>query len=129
MGARMELEIEVSSRQGYAVVAPRGEIDLATNFRLTEAIGELLVDGEIHLVIDLSGVAFIDSTGLGALIGGQRKTHGFKGSFCLVCNDEFLLKPFTITGLDKIFAIYPTLDEATSRPMVAGSLEEEDQRA
>ncbi|MGZ4429651.1 MAG: STAS domain-containing protein [Nocardioidaceae bacterium] len=121
----MDFRIDVRRDNGYTVVAPFGEIDLATSQQLKEAIGDLLVDGDIHLVVDLTEVEFIDSTGLGALIGGRRKAHGFKGSFGLVCSEDQLLRIFVITGLDKVFSISATLEEALARPITAGSLEEQ----
>src|SRR4051794_41903054 len=72
----MHLQIDVDHREGYTVLRPQGEIDFATGPRLKEAITERLVAGETHLVIDLSAVDFIESTGLGALIGGRRRGRG-----------------------------------------------------
>ena len=60
---------------------------------------------------------FIESTGLGALIGGRRRAHALKGSLSLVCNEDQVLKIFRITGLDKVFTIYKTVDEAVARPL------------
>ncbi|HSE71771.1 MAG TPA: STAS domain-containing protein [Nocardioidaceae bacterium] len=114
----MELEIEVIRQDGHAVVVPRGDVDLATNGRLREAIDELVVGGEVHLVVDLDEVSFLDSTGLGALIGARRKTHAFKGSFALVCTKDQVMKLFTITGLDKVFAIHA--DRESAIPAAAG---------
>jgi anti-sigma B factor antagonist len=71
-----------------------------------------VVGGDVDLVVDLTGVTFLDSTGLGALIGARRKTHAFKGSFALVCNDDQLLRLFQITGLDKVFEIHDSQDAA-----------------
>jgi anti-sigma B factor antagonist len=114
----MQLDIQVSSERGYVVVSPRGEIDLATNMRLREAIEAQLVSGSAHLVVDLSNVDFIDSTGLGALIGGRRKAHEAGGSFCLVTPQERFLKLFRITGLNTVFDVVDTREEALARPVV-----------
>lgn len=108
----MQFETEVRALNGHHVVTPRGEIDLATSGQFKSTLDELVVAGHVHLVVDLSEVAFLDSTGLGALIGARRKTHAFKGSFSIVCADEQLLRVFEITGLDKVFAMHTTLDDA-----------------
>lgn len=101
----MQLEIEVRAERGHHVVIPRGEIDLVSQAQLKEVINNLVVAGNVHLVVDLDEVTFLDSTALGALIGARRKTHAFRGSFSLVCNNERILKLFRITSLDKVFMI------------------------
>ena len=109
----MHLQIDVTRVAGHTVVSPQGEIDFATGPQLKDAITELLVAGEVHLVIDLLAVDFIESTGLGALIGGRRRAHALKGSLVLVCTEQQMLKIFRITGLDKVFRIYETVEAAT----------------
>jgi anti-sigma B factor antagonist len=104
----MLLESEVLAEHGRHVVIPRGEIDLVSQSRLKEAINELVVAGHVDIVVDLEETTFLDSTGLGALIGARRKTHAFKGSFSLVCTEERLLKLFRITSMDQVFAIHDT---------------------
>ena len=108
----MELQLEVDKRPEATVVVAIGEIDLATTGELRDTIGELIVDGNVHLVVDLQQVGFLDSTGLGAFIGARRRAHAFKGSLGLVCTRESLLKIFRITGLDRVFDFYETQDEA-----------------
>ena len=109
----MHLQIDVTRIDGHTVVSPHGEIDFATGPQLKDAITELLVAGEVHLVIDLLDVDFIESTGLGVLIGGRRRAHALKGSLVLVCTEQQMLKIFRITGLDKVFTIHETVEAAT----------------
>ena len=117
----MHLQIDVTRIGGYTVVSPQGEIDFATGPQLKDALTELLVAGEVNLVVDLLAVDFIESTGLGALIGGRRRAHALKGSLVLVCTEEQMLKIFRITGLDKVFTIHDTVEAATAtEPAVAG---------
>jgi anti-sigma B factor antagonist len=111
----MHLQIDVTRTDGHTVVSPHGEIDFATGPQLKDAITELLVAGDVHLVIDLLDVDFIESTGLGALIGGRRRAHALKGSLVLVCTEQQMLKIFRITGLDKVFTIHDTVDAATQQ--------------
>ena len=110
----MHLQIDVTRIRGYTVVSPQGEIDFATGPQLKDALTELLVAGEVNLVVDLLGVDFIESTGLGALIGGRRRAHALKGSLALVCTEDQMLKIFRITGLDKVFAIHDSIEAATA---------------
>lgn len=100
------LEIHTHLENGHTVITPRGEIDLVSQSDLKKLINDLVVEGQVDLVVDLGETTFLDSTALGALIGARRLTHTFKGSFALVCAEERLLKLFRITSLDKFFAIH-----------------------
>ena len=107
-----DLGLSVSTHLTRTVVTVSGEIDLATQGQLRAQLNDLVVAGQVNLVIDLSGVTFVDSTGLGALIGTRRRVHAFHGSLRLVIPDESVMKVFTITGLEKVFTIHQTLDAA-----------------
>jgi anti-sigma B factor antagonist len=107
-----DLVLEVSTHSTRTVVTVSGEIDLATQGQLRNRLNDLVVAGQVDLVLDLSGVSFVDSTGLGALIGTRRRVHAFHGSLALVIPDESVRKVFTITGLEKVFAIHDTLAAA-----------------
>ena len=100
----MHLQIDVTRIRGYTVVSPQGEIDFATGPQLKDALTELLVAGEVNLVVDLLGVDF----------GGRRRAHALKGSLALVCTEDQMLKIFRITGLDKVFAIHDSIEAATA---------------
>ena len=108
----MHLQIGVERREGYTILRPQGEIDFATGPQLKDAITETLAGGDVNLIIDLLAVDFIESTGLGALIGGRRRAYSLKGSLSLVCTEQQMLKIFRITGLAKVFTIHDS--EATA---------------
>lgn len=116
----MHLQIDVAHVEGHTVLSPQGEIDFATGPALEEAVTDALVAGDVHLVIDLSGVDFIESIGLGALIGGRRRAQALNGSLSLVCANDQTLKVFAITGLDRVFTIHRTLRAATAEPVGVG---------
>jgi anti-sigma B factor antagonist len=101
----MQFEIKQRTENGHHIVMPCGDVDIATQGQLRDAIEELVVAGHVNLVVDLDETTFLDSTGLGALIGARRKAHTFKGSFAIICSDESLLKMFWLTNLDKVFTI------------------------
>ncbi|WP_203336517.1 anti-sigma factor antagonist [Nocardioides limicola] len=107
----MDLTLGTREVGGRTVVAVGGEIDVYTAPRLREQMTDLVAAGRYHLVIDLGGVEFLDSTGLGVLVGGLKKVRSHDGSLDLVCNSDRLLKIFRITGLAKVFHIYPSVDE------------------
>ena len=108
----MELSV-VTRREGvHTVIGVTGEIDVYTAPTLRERLNEVVADGQHHLVVDMSGVDFLDSTGLGVLVGGLKRVRSQNGSLQLVCDQEKILKVFRITGLTKVFPIHPTLDRA-----------------
>lgn len=79
---------------------------------LREQIRDLAAKDVVHLVADLSAVDFLDSTGLGALIGGLKRLREAGGSLTLVIVAPRTLRLFQITGLTKVFAIHLTAAEA-----------------
>jgi anti-sigma B factor antagonist len=113
----MHLDIDVTERGGYTVLSPRGEIDYATGPQLKEAITDTLVAGRLHVIVDLLGVEFIESTGLGALIGGRRRARALDGTLALVCAESSVLKVFRVTGLDKVFEIHDSVELAIAKPL------------
>ena len=99
---------------GRTVVQVVGEIDVYTAPQLRERLDQEIEAGRHDLVVDLSGVSFMDSTGLGVLVGRLKQIRLNDGSMKLVCAHDRVLKVFVITGLDKVFAIYPTVGEAVA---------------
>jgi anti-sigma B factor antagonist len=73
-------------------------------------------DGSYHIVVDLEKVDFLDSTGLGVLVGGLKRVRNHDGSLQLVCTQEKILKIFRITGLTKVFPIHSSVADAVSAP-------------
>src|SRR4029079_11734154 len=110
--AQVDLTITTREAEGRTVVAVAGEIDVYTAPRLRESITELVASGTYDLVVDMSEVEFLDSTGLGVLVGGLKKVRAHDGSLQLVCNQDRLLKIFRITGLAKVFVIHDTAEAA-----------------
>ncbi|MCP3421976.1 anti-sigma factor antagonist [Nocardioides pinisoli] len=105
----MDLTLATREVDGRAVVAVGGEIDVYTAPKLRDCITELVGAGTYDIVIDLEAVEFLDSTGLGVLVGGLKKVRAHDGSLDLVCTQERLLKIFRITGLAKVFVIHDSV--------------------
>ena len=95
-----------------AVLQVAGEVDAYTAPMLRERIRDLGAKDVVHLVADLSAVDFLDSTGLGALVGGLKRLREVGGSLTLVITAPRILRLFQITGLTKVLAIYPTVAAA-----------------
>ena len=110
----MDLGLEVTKRDRWSVVAVRGEVDVATAPRLREKLIDLVNQGEHHIVVDLTDVDFLDSTGLGVLVGALKRVRTNDGELALVCCEPRILKVFEITGLTKVFTMHTTVDEAVS---------------
>jgi anti-sigma B factor antagonist len=108
------VDLTLSTREvgGRTVVAVGGEIDVYTAPKLRDTITELVASGNFDLIIDMERVEFLDSTGLGVLVGGLKKVRAHDGSLQLVCNQDRLLKIFRITGLAKVFTIHESADAA-----------------
>ena len=97
------------------VIELGGEVDLYTAPEFKERLVQVIEDGKKQLVVDLSKATFIDSTTLGVLVGGVKRLRPTGGSLALVCTDQNISKIFEITGLDRVFTIYPTRDEALAK--------------
>ena len=108
----MDLSISSDIRGEVTVVHVGGEIDVYTAPVLRDHLDEHITQGRHHLVVDLGGVSFMDSTGLGVLVGRLKLVRVENGTLRLVCSSERILKVFTITGLDKVFQIFTGVDEA-----------------
>ena len=110
----MELGLDVSKVGDYSVVDVKGEIDVYTAPKLREKLIELVSEGSHHVVVNLEGVDFLDSTGLGVLVGALKRVKAHDGSLSLVCTQDKILKIFKITGLTKVFPIHGSVEDATS---------------
>lgn len=96
------------------VVAVRGEIDLFTAPELKQKLTEAIEGGKSRLVVDLSETTFLDSTALGVLIGAVKRLRSREGALVIVNTDQNIAKTFEITGLDQIFTILGTREEAVA---------------
>jgi len=94
------------------VLAVRGEIDLFTAPELKGVLADAIEAGRIRIIVDLTDTTFLDSTALGVLIGAVKRLRSREGALAIVNTDENIAKTFEITGLDQIFTILPTRDEA-----------------
>ena len=107
MGAsEMDLSIAQGAQGAWRLLTITGEIDLYTAPKLREALGE--ADGGADVVVDLRGVRFMDSMGLGVLIGARRRTVEGDGRFALVCTEGPVLRVLDVSGLTTVFEVVST---------------------
>jgi len=109
----VDFALATSQAGGYTVVAVNGELDVYTAPALEETLGDLVESGSTRIIVDLSGVTFMDSTGLGLLIKALKWTREHEGALRVVANSEKVLKVFRVTGLDSVLSLHTTLDAAT----------------
>jgi anti-sigma B factor antagonist len=93
-----------------------GEIDVYSAPALRDGLTTLLAEGT-GVVVDLTAVGFLDSTGLGALVTARKTAEDHGVAMPLVCTAERILKLFTITGLDGVFTICASVEEAQQRAL------------
>jgi anti-sigma B factor antagonist len=94
------------------VIELGGEVDLYTAPDFKDRLLKLIDEGKTRIVVDLSKATFIDSTTLGVLVGGVKRLRPTGGTLALVCTDPNIIKIFEITGLDRVFPIHGSRDEA-----------------
>jgi anti-sigma B factor antagonist len=111
-GVDVDLTLATSEVEGATIIAVGGEIDVYTAPKLRDKITELVADGVYDIIVDMEAVEFLDSTGLGVLVGGLKKVRAHDGSLQLICTQDRLLKIFRITGLAKVFVIHDSADGA-----------------
>lgn len=91
-----------------------GEVDLSTAPGLRARIEQLIRGGTRRLLVSLEEVGFLDSSGLGALVVAMKGMREAGGRMALICSRESVLKVFTVTGLDRVFAIHASVAEAVA---------------
>lgn len=106
----MDLTLSTRSQGDRTVLAVAGEVDVYTGPTLRDRISDLLDSGSHALVVDLGRVDFIDSTGLGVLVGALNRSRELGGTLHLVCAQERVLKLLRITGLDQVFVVLPSVE-------------------
>ena len=115
-----DIDTEQLGNEAY-VISLKGEVDLYTAPEFKQQLLEVIGQGGREVIVDFSDTTFIDSTTLGVLVGGVKRLRTNDGQLSLVCNDRNITKIFEITGLDRVFTIYPTRDEALAKVGTTGS--------
>ncbi|HTW20655.1 MAG TPA: STAS domain-containing protein [Mycobacteriales bacterium] len=106
-----DFSIDIDHPSG-ALATVRGQLDIATAPALRDALLSLINEGATDLVVDLEGVSFVDSTGLGVLVSATKRVQSKGGSMTVICTRPQTLKVLKITGLESIFAVRDTLPAA-----------------
>ena len=105
-------EVTDSEQPGVVVLDVGGEIDIATSPELHEFLTALIENGPELLIVNLSDVSFIDSTGLGVLVAAVRDVRAGGGDLRLVVTQPHIIKLLELTGLDEVFSVLPSTSDA-----------------
>ena len=108
----MDLSLSTRTEGDKTILDVSGEVDIYTAPQLRGQLIDLVSSGHRNLIVDMEGVGFLDSTGLGVLVGALKRVRTHDGSLRLVCTQERTLKIFRITGLTKVFPIHSSVREA-----------------
>jgi anti-sigma B factor antagonist len=111
--AHVQMTVDEQIDGDRAVLTVHGEVDVYTAPTLREHVLTAVGDGASTLVVDLSDVAFMDSTGLGVLVGALKRLRQADGRLVVVCTSEPVLKILTVTGLLDVFGVVGSLDEVS----------------
>jgi anti-sigma B factor antagonist len=114
MEGQLDLSLSTRTEAGRTILQVGGEIDVYTAPRLREELLGVVESGAVRVIIDMERVEFLDSTGLGVLVGALKRVRAQDGSLRLVCSQERILKIFRITGLEKVFPIHHSVTDAVA---------------
>jgi anti-sigma B factor antagonist len=109
------IDLSLGSRtvSGWTVVDVKGEVDLFTAPKLREHVVGLVEKDQLRIAVNLADVEFMDSTGLGVLVGVLRRLKERDGELALLAPQASVLRVLTVTGLNKVFPIYDSVEQAS----------------
>lgn len=110
----MDLSLTTRDEAGFTVVAPSGEVDVFTAPALDEALEPLTSQPSPQVIVDLTGVDFLDSSGLGVLVKALKRVRDHEGTLRLVVTSDRIAKVFKVTGLDAVIPLHATLADAVA---------------
>jgi len=109
----VDFNVTVAARGHWQVLTVAGEIDMATAPRFRQRLLGVIGAGARHVVIDISGVDFIDSTGLGVVMGGAKRVRSAGGDIRLVAASSRLAELIELTRLDRAVDVFKSVSAAT----------------
>ena len=112
------LDVAVAEQGGWRVVTARGQVDVATAPQLRQVLQEQQYEPARRLVLELSGVEFLDSFGLGVLVGGLRRARTSGGRLVLAGASSRITRVLEVTGLDGVFELADTVTEVVAEDPV-----------
>ena len=108
------MDIEVTQTGGVTLVVPKGDLDMGTADQMKRTLSDLVEKGQSKLVMDLTGVAYVDSSGLGALVAAMKQARAVGGNLKLCGLQEDVRSIFEMTRLIKVMAVHSDRQEAVA---------------
>ena len=115
----MDMTVVVEDLDDWVLARVAGDVDVATAPRLREQLVRLISDGQAKVVLDLDGVDFLDSTGLGVIVGVLKRARTHGGDLRLVCTKQSIRKVFEITALDRTMPLAESAEAALAGASIA----------
>ena len=110
----MVFDVDVAARGKWCVVTVTGDLDVATSPKLRETVISLVSEGQRSLVIDLCRVDFLDSTGLGILVGALKRARAHDGRLVVACDQPQVRGVFDLVDLADVLGVRDSADEAAA---------------
>ena len=121
----MDLRLQTYQLEATTVVQVAGDIELSNASQLKSDLRSACEQDACRVVVDMSEVTFIDSTGIGVLVGALKRTREQNGSFALICPQPRVRRVFEITGLLQVMPLFNTIDEALGQDTPPGNEKEQ----
>ena len=120
------MEIEVEEKEGYHIVTPVGELDVYTVPLFRKVVLKLEGDRRHDLILDLTRLTFIDSSGIGSLIEIYQKVQTVEGELAYVIDNPRILKILRLVELNKVLRVFSIIGRALQDVCVTGGYVDED---
>lgn len=114
----MLFDLQITERGEWVVLAPIGEVDLSTAPRIRQEGVRAVAAGARHLVIDLGGVDFMDSLGVGVLVALRKRVASVGGSLRLARPEPQVRRVLSLAGADQVMDVVGSLDDAVAAPVL-----------
>ncbi len=112
---RIDIKVATRDAAGWAVIDVEGEVDVYTAPKLRERIISLLDEQRTRIIVNLQGVTFMDSTGLGVLVGGLKRVKERGGELAIAGAHGTVHRVLGVTGLNAVFPMHESVDQATAQ--------------
>ncbi len=114
--APIDLVLDSRTAGDWTVIDVNGEVDLYTAPKLRDRIIELVDAGSYRIAVNMEGVEFMDSTGLGVLVAGLKRVREHDGMLALAAPREPVRRVLAVTGLNEVFPIHERVEDVTRSP-------------
>lgn len=108
------ISIETKNEEDLCILTVKGRLGITTENSLRQRVADLVEQSQVHIILDFTGITFMDSSGMSSVLSAMRSVSENQGRICLVCDTRHILRVLRITAIDKLMAIYPTLEEAVT---------------